>query len=152
MFVFHLHLREAVAWVKDGEAEGYDQTHPVDSDQLFGGGFSASRGEVENSHSVQNDELDLLLHDLVPPPAGHLGNPVDAAGEQSEEGEEEGVEEQFETHVGQQRHHRWVEFGAVAVRIQSVFAREECEDNQREDLPYDTGHHQVVACGLTGRG
>ncbi len=70
---------------------------------VLGGGGLVKAG----LHSVENDEISLVLHDGVSPALGHFGDTVGAAGEDGEEGENEPGGEEAEFDVFDHGRGRW---------------------------------------------
>ena len=118
----HLHLGEDEARVENGEAEGGDGDHDA----------------------VQGDEVGLVLHDRIAPAVGHLADTEDATGEDGQVCEEEAAGEELEAGRTHEFDGRGLELRSVAVHAEGVVRDHGAEDEEGEDLPYDTGHHEVV--------
>lgn len=69
-----LHLREGPARVEHRQTYGCDKDHDA----------------------VEDDEIRLVLHNGIAPTVGHLGDTVDTADEDGQEGNEDGGHEEFE--------------------------------------------------------
>ncbi len=98
-----------------------------------------------NHDAVQRDKVGLILHDRVPPPVGHLSDTEDAPCEDGQVGEAEAADEQFEAQRVHELDGRGFELRAVGVHAGSVVRDHAAEDEEGEDLPDDTGHHEIVA-------
>jgi len=99
----------------------------------------------ENHHTVQDNELGLILHNLVAPSTAHLGDTVDAAGEDCHVGDKEGAHEEAEAGILGQLARGRREGVAALVHADHVFDEEAAEDDQHNDLENYTGEHEVGA-------
>ena len=103
-------------------------------------------------NAIKNNKLNLILHDGVCPAARHLSDTEHATGEDDEESEDDGPSEELEVARGEQVDGRLREAVAAAVGPVDVVPNQNPEDQQRGDLPGDTGHHEVVPDILVGLG
>lgn len=106
-------------------------------------------GKTQNLHSVQHDEFRFILHNVISPSTGHLGNTVDASNENHGKCREYRAHEQLESHARDEVDDRLAPFASSGKRPIEVFAAQDGENQQSEYLKDDTGHHQVVAGGCT---
>jgi len=116
----HLHLREDITGMENSEAQRRDGNHDA----------------------VENDELCLVLHDLVPPSWAQLGDTVDATGEDGEVGDEETRNEELEAGSG---HEAQAAGAVITLGADGVVEDERSETHEGDDLPYDTGDHEIGA-------
>ena len=113
-------------------------------------GRQAERGDA-NHDAVQDDKVRLILHDGVSPALGHLADTEDATDEDGQVGQDEAAGEELEACRVQELDGRVFERQSVGVDSVDVVGDHASEDEERKDLPHDTGHHEVVTGGLQGR-
>ena len=98
--------------------------------------------------AIENNELGLILHDRVGPTTRHLSDTEHASDEDDEERNHEGGSKELEV-ARREEIDRCLGEGAAALEgVEAVVCHEGCEGDESDNLPDDTGHHEVVADGL----
>ena len=123
-----LHLGKGKARMKDGQTDSGNKDHDT----------------------LEGNEIRFGPHDLILPPAGHLGDPIHAASEDGDEGQPDPSGEQLESRRPAQSEGGGGQDVSPAIGPTAVFGDQRPEDDQRDYLPDDPGHHQVVPCVLQG--
>lgn len=95
--------------------------------------------------TVENDKVGLILHDWISPAFGHLSNTEDTTHEDGNKGHSKGANEQLPTCGCHELNGRGFEGRAMLVCSNGIVYDETGEDEEGEDLPYDTSKHKVVS-------
>lgn len=103
-----------------------------------------------NHDALQDNEVDLALHELVSPATSELRNAVHAAGEDGDVSESDGAHEGAELGTAEELHGGDGELVAMAVGADSILDEEVTEETQADNLPDDTCDHEVRADVLEG--
>ena len=101
-------------------------------------------------NTVENDKVGLILHDWISPAFGHLSNTEDTTHEDGNIGQGKGTNEQLPTCSCHELIGRGFKSGAMLVCSNGIVYDEKSEDEEGEDLEYDTSKHKVVPGLLRG--
>lgn len=104
----------------------------------------------QDHDTIEHDEISLALHDRVAPSLCHLSDTEDATGEDGDVSEYEAGDEKLEAAIVGELDGRGAPERALLAGTGDIVGDEEAEDDEGEDLPDDTGHHEVVARLLHG--
>lgn len=136
-------LREENSGVCDCQGDGGDADHPR---LVLVNVLLDVYHDCDNLHSVENQELGLVLHQGIAPTADHLRNTVDRANENGDKGNTRGANVESKARGGAS--HRVIEVGLCLTR--SVAAEEEVGSDETanshgSDLDADTSNHDRVS-------
>lgn len=106
---------------------------------------SQADGSDGDHDAIKDDKVGLILHDGIAPATRHLADTEDATGEDGDVGEAEARDEDLEFGVAEDFGGGGGEFRAAGAGAEGVVGDEDAEGEEGEDLPDDTGHHEVVA-------
>ena len=96
-------------------------------------------------HRIEHDKLRLLAHDGVAPATAELGDPVAAAGEDADKGDESCDQKCPEARIAGQGEAGRRPVVAVTADGDEIVAGQTCENDERGDLKGQTGNHDVDA-------
>ena len=102
-------------------------------------------GGERNLHSVQDNEVPLILHDRVCPPFSHFRDTIHTSREDSQICQEDRRREGFELHGIDEVNRVLAPAVPLAPYTAHIIRNNGSKHQQCHDLPDDTGHHQVVA-------
>ena len=104
------------------------------------------QGNSSNSNhdTVENNKVDLILHDWTTPAMRHLRDTVHASREDGCVSKDDGTSKDLEATRVQESVTRVGKVGAVTEDSGSVESGQKAKDEQSQDLPYDTRDHHVV--------
>ena len=115
--------------------------------------MESSQAESRNGDhdAIQDDEISLVVHDRIAPSVCHLRDTEDATHENGQVSDEEATDEDLEFGILQQFHCGWCQVCAAGADAANIVGHQTAEDEEGDDLPDDTGHHEVIAGLLQGR-
>lgn len=134
------HLREAVARVESRLTDNSDNDDTMKWSQHQ---CSDSKLVRLCLHSFKHNEFGLILHDLVPPAARKLCDTIDASDCDGKVRSHESEREKPELRILEEIGCGEGEVGACSADAQDKVARKCSKDDQGENLPHDTGEHEV---------